>query len=58
MLCLTRLKNQGIRIGKDITIKLLHVGSKRVTIGVEAPQKLRVSRVDDMPHVPNKRPKK
>jgi carbon storage regulator len=44
MLVLTRKPNQTIVIGKDITIKVVRVGSGQVRIGVVAPDHQRIVR--------------
>jgi carbon storage regulator CsrA len=46
MLVLTRCLNDAIRIGGDIRVKVLGIGTRRVMLGIEAPQELRVSRED------------
>lgn len=54
MLVLTRCLNDAIRIGHDIRVKVLGIGTRRVMLGIEAPQELRVSRedVDQAEHLP------
>lgn len=46
MLVLTRCLNDAIRIGSDIRVKVLGIGTRRVMLGIDAPQELRVSRED------------
>ncbi|HOB76839.1 MAG TPA: response regulator [Phycisphaerae bacterium] len=46
MLVLTRCLNDAIRIGNDIRVKVLGIGTRRVMLGIDAPQELRVSRED------------
>jgi carbon storage regulator CsrA len=46
MLVLTRCLNDAIRIGSDIRVKVLGIGTRRVMLGVDAPAELRVSRED------------
>lgn len=49
MLVLTRCLNDAIRIGDEIRVKILGIGTRRVMVGIEAPQDLRVSREDANP---------
>lgn len=44
MLILTRRRGQAIFINDDIEIRLLHIDSKQVKIGVEAPKNITVHR--------------
>jgi carbon storage regulator CsrA len=44
MLVISRCVDAGIRIGDSVKLKVLRIGQKRVTIGVEAPPDVRVSR--------------
>lgn len=46
MLVLTRCLNDAIRIGSDIRVKVLGIGTRRVMLGIDAPQEMRVSRED------------
>lgn len=46
MLVLTRCLNDAIRIGNNIRVKVLGIGTRRVMIGVEAPNEYRISRED------------
>lgn len=47
MLVISRKKNQSIKLGRDITIKIIDLGHGRVKIGVEAPANISISRVDE-----------
>ena len=44
MLVLTRKKNETIRIGENIVIKVLRIGNVIVKLGIEAPLEIRVLR--------------
>ena len=44
MLVLTRKKDESIRIGDDIVIKVIRTGKGHIKIGVDAPQHIRVVR--------------
>ena len=46
MLVLTRKLGEGIVLGADIHLKVLRISGSRVTIGIEAPQDVRVLRAD------------
>ena len=46
MLVLSRKKSEQIRIGDDIVVTVINTGRKKVTIGVDAPQTVRVFRVE------------
>ncbi len=52
MLCLSRKYLEEIRIGKDITIKILGIEGNKVRIGIEAPKTVSVHRAEvyDMLH--------
>jgi carbon storage regulator CsrA len=49
MLVLTRKVNEEIRIGKDITVKVLSTGGQ-VRIGIVAPQEVKVLRSELKEH--------
>ena len=51
MLVLTRLKNQSIVVGNDITITVLDVDGERVRIGIDAPRSLRIMRAEILDEV-------
>ncbi|MCT4566296.1 MAG: carbon storage regulator CsrA [Maledivibacter sp.] len=44
MLVLTRKKNQSIKIGKDIEIKVLGIEDGKVKLGISAPKSIEVHR--------------
>ena len=44
MLVITRKRSQFIRIGQDVTIKVIRTGKGAVKIGIDAPQDVRVLR--------------
>lgn len=44
MLVLTRKKDEGILIGKDITITIIDIDKDKVRIGIAAPKEIRVIR--------------
>ncbi len=48
MLVISRKEAQAIKIGRDITIKVIELSSGKVKLGVEAPKNIRITRVDDL----------
>ena len=44
MLVLTRKRDEEIRIGNDIVIRVIKTGSGKVRLGIEAPASVRVTR--------------
>lgn len=46
MLSLDRRVRQSILIGEDILIKILNIGTSKVTIGIEAPKECKILRVE------------
>jgi len=44
MLVLTRKKEESIRIGDDITIKIVDIDNRQVKLGIEAPKRIAVNR--------------
>ncbi|TYP50920.1 carbon storage regulator CsrA [Thermosediminibacter litoriperuensis] len=46
MLILSRKTGQSISIGKDITIKILHIEGERVQLGISAPKDMKVLRTE------------
>lgn len=46
MLVVSRKNQQGIQIGNDIVIRVVKTGANRVQIGVEAPNDVRVMRLE------------
>ncbi|MBG9548639.1 carbon storage regulator CsrA [Cytobacillus firmus] len=44
MLVLTRKPNEAIRIGDDITIKILSTDGDQIKIGIEAPKNIEIHR--------------
>ena len=46
MLVLTRKKNEMIRIGNDIVVKVISTGRGKVKLGIEAPVDVRVLRAE------------
>jgi len=49
MLVLTRKRNEMIRIGDDVVIKVIKTGKGAVKIGIEAPGNVRVLRAELAP---------
>ena len=48
MLVLTRKPDEGIQIGNDITIKVLHARRGKVQLGIEAPEHVRILRSEHL----------
>lgn len=46
MLCITRKREESIRIGDTITIKILELGGGRVRLGISAPREVGVLRTE------------
>jgi len=46
MLILTRYRGQSIKIGDDVTVKVLKVRDRYILIGIEAPDGVRVLRAE------------
>jgi carbon storage regulator CsrA len=46
MLVLTRKSAEEIRIGNDITVKVIAIRGGQVKLGIDAPRGIRVSRVE------------
>jgi carbon storage regulator len=46
MLVLTRKSTEEIRIGNDITVKVIAIRGGQVKLGIDAPRGIRVSRVE------------
>lgn len=44
MLVLSRQKNQSLKISDSITVKILQINGNRVSIGIEAPDDVRIVR--------------
>ena len=44
MLVISRCLNSAVRIGENVTIKVLRIGQKRITLGVDAPPEVTVRR--------------
>lgn len=44
MLILTRKSDEAIKIGDDITIRILEIRGNQVRIGIEAPSNIRIHR--------------
>jgi carbon storage regulator len=51
MLVLTRKKNETIRIGGNVVVKVISTGRGKVKIGIEAPATVRVRRGELAPEV-------
>jgi carbon storage regulator len=51
MLVLTRKKNETIRIGGNVVVKVIATGRGKVKIGIEAPTTVRVRRGELAPEV-------
>ncbi len=46
MLILTRKRNESIRIGEDIVVRVMRTSSGSVKIGIEAPDSVRIMRAE------------
>ena len=46
MLILTRYRGQSIRIGDDVTVKVLKVRDRYILLGIEAPDGVRILRAE------------
>ncbi len=46
MLILTRRAEEAIHIGPDITITVLQIGTRQVSIGIDAPRSVKILRDD------------
>ena len=46
MLVLTRKSNEAIQIGKDITVTICSIGHDKVKIGIDAPKKIDIRRIE------------
>jgi len=44
MLVLTRMVNEGLRIGDDIEVRVVRIDGKRVGLGIDAPKDVRILR--------------
>ncbi len=44
MLVLTRKINEGIKIGSEITIKILSISENQIKIGIDAPKNVQIYR--------------
>jgi carbon storage regulator len=49
MLVLARKASEAIRIGEDITVKVIAIRGGQVKIGIEAPSGIRIVRIDARP---------
>ena len=52
MLVLARKRHESIKIGDEIVITITDVSRDVVRVGVEAPQTLRISRINNLPPAP------
>lgn len=55
MLVISRCLNSAIRIGDNVKVKVLRLGQRRVTLGVEAPAEVQVRRDELSPETPGSR---
>jgi chemotaxis family two-component system response regulator Rcp1 len=55
MLVISRCLNSAIRIGDNVKVKVLRLGQRRVTLGVEAPSEIQVRRDELTPETPGAR---
>ena len=46
MLVLSRKKNEAVKIGENITLKILEVRNNVVRLGLEAPEEIRILRAE------------
>ena len=46
MLVLSRKRNERIMIGDDVVITICNIGTARVSIGIEAPRDISISRFE------------
>ena len=51
MLVLTRKQNEGILIGSNILISVIHIDGDKVRLGIEAPKTIRVIREELMTEI-------
>jgi len=51
MLVLTRKQNEGILIGSNILISVIHIDGDKVRLGIEAPKTIRVIREELMAEI-------
>jgi len=49
MLILNRKLNESIQIGPDVTVTVMSINRDKVRIGVQAPDDLRIRRVEEWP---------
>ena len=49
MLVLARKATEAIKIGEDITVKVIAIRGGQVKIGIEAPSGIRIVRIDTRP---------
>ena len=46
MLVITRKKEEGFRIGKDVIVKILEIDGNQVQVGIEAPRDVKILRLE------------
>jgi carbon storage regulator len=46
MLVVTRRVDEGIRIGKDVIVRIVEIDGSKVKIGIEAPPNVKVLRLE------------
>jgi carbon storage regulator len=56
MLVLARKATEAIKIGDDITVKVIAIRGGQVKIGIEAPSGVRIVRIETRPAVPVEHP--
>ncbi len=58
MLVLTRKIEEGVKIGPDIEVRILHVKGNKVRLGIIAPNNLVILRSERPDKPPDERPEK
>lgn len=46
MLVITRKKEEGFRIGKDVIVRILDIDGNQVQVGIEAPPEVKILRLE------------
>ena len=56
MLVLSRKLDEGIRIGDDISVKVLGVSGQQVRLGIDAPREVQIDRAELRSELPKEEP--